>query len=65
MKLFVNEDNDHYFKLGEAYLNEDAMRKYIDQYAEMGVDTMSFCIMGQRTNFESAHANPNFFPEDK
>ncbi|MBP5639225.1 MAG: hypothetical protein J6X55_07095, partial [Victivallales bacterium] len=53
LRIFINEDNDHYFKLDPSLMNEQALRNYIDNYAEYGIDTISICTSGQRTSFRS------------
>ena len=53
LRIFINEDNDHYFKLSPDLMNEDSLRDYVDTYAEYGIDTISFCTSGQRASFRS------------
>ena len=52
-RIFINEDNDHYFKLDSNLMNEQHLRDYIDRYAMIGIDTISFCTSGQRCSFRS------------
>ena len=51
MHIYVNEDNDHYFKLDQSLMTEPALRQYIDKYADYGVSVMVFCTSGQRTSY--------------
>ncbi len=53
LRIVLNEDNDHYFKLSPDLMNETSLRAYIDRYAEIGIDTISFCTSGQRCSFRS------------
>ena len=53
MRIYINEDNDHYFKLDQSLMAEPALRQYIDKYADYGVSVMVFCTSGQRTSYRS------------
>ena len=53
MRIILNEDNDHYFKLDPSLMTEQALRDYVRRYAEAGIDTISFCTSGQRCSYRS------------
>ena len=52
-QFIINEDNGHYFTQNAALMNEPSLRSYIDQYADGGVNVISFCTNGMRASFRS------------
>ncbi len=61
-RFIINEDNDHYFKLGPERMNEPSLREYIRQYAAVGVSAISFCNAGQRCSYPSRVIDPIWAP---
>jgi len=52
--LIINEDNDHYFKQAPERMTEEALRSYIDTFANSQVTHFFMCPQGQRTSYRSA-----------
>lgn len=51
--LIINEDNDHYFKQKSELMTEEALRAYIDTFADTKVTHFFMCTQGQRASFRS------------
>lgn len=63
-RLFINADNDHYFRRGADRMTEEAMVAYIDEIALGGkVTDFLMCTMGQRASYDSAVCEPIWFGE--
>lgn len=63
-RLFINADNDHYFRRGADQMTEAAMAAYIDEVAAGGkVTDFLMCAMGQRASYDSAVCEPIWFGE--
>jgi hypothetical protein len=52
-RLILNEDNDHYFKQNSELMTEEALRAYIDTFADTQVTHFFMCTQGQRTSYRS------------
>ncbi|MDO5113637.1 MAG: hypothetical protein Q4E67_04615 [Planctomycetia bacterium] len=56
--LVINEDNDHYFKQAPEFMTEEALRAYIDQFANTHVTHFFMCPQGQRASYDSKVTEP-------
>lgn len=64
--LFINEDNDHYFKLSGVRDTEEALIDYIDSIVDGGAVThFMMCVAGQRTSYDSKVWEPIWLGMDE
>ena len=51
--LVVNEDNDHFFKLGDEWQTREGLERYLDIVLKGPVTHFFMCVNGQRTSYGS------------
>lgn len=60
--ICVNEDNAHFYaNRTQKQMTEAELRKLVDQYAEMGVDSVFFCTNVRRALFDSKVWEPVYY----
>ena len=48
--LVVNEDNDHFFKLGDEWQTKKGLERYLDVVLKGPVTHFFMCVCGQRAS---------------
>ena len=56
--LVVNEDNDHFFKLGDEWQTREGLERYLDIVLKGPVTHFFMCVNGQRTSYGSKTWEP-------
>lgn len=56
--LVVNEDNDHFFKLGDEWQTREGLERYLDIVLKGPVTHFFMCVNGQRTSYDSKTWEP-------
>ena len=56
--LVVNEDNDHFFKLGDEWQTKEGLERYLDIVLKGPVTHFFMCVNGQRTSYDSKTWEP-------
>ena len=56
--LVVNEDNDHFFKLGDEWQTKEGLGRYLDIVLKGQVTHFFMCVNGQRTSYDSKTWEP-------
>ena len=54
----VNEDNDHFFKLGDEWQTKEGLERYLDIVLKGHVTHFFMCVNGQRTSYDSKTWEP-------
>ena len=56
--LLLNEDNDHFFKLGDEWQTKEGLERYLDIVLKGPVTHFFICVNGQRTSYDSKTWEP-------